>query len=93
MPDFAPIGPSIGSSPVSSGFRPGETPARPVEAKPAGDRVEVSDHARHLERLRSLPDVRAAKVDAIRASIARGTYDTPERMKVALQRLLDDLTA
>ncbi|MBX3354194.1 MAG: flagellar biosynthesis anti-sigma factor FlgM [Phycisphaeraceae bacterium] len=92
MPDIASIGPSTGPiSPVASP-RPYGAPA-PVEQRPTADRAEISDHARHLERLRSLPDVRSAKVDAIRDSIARGTYDTPERMKVALQRLLDDLTA
>jgi len=91
MPDIAPLGPSIGISPVSPMARTSPLAAR--SDAPREDRVEISDHARHLDRLRSLPDVRASKVEAIRASIADGTYDTPERMKVALQRLLDDLTA
>jgi len=96
MPDIAPIGPSIGSTAVSASSLSSRTTAassRLDEGRLVSDRVELSDHARHLERLRALPDVRSAKVDAIRDSIARGAYDTPERMKVALQRLLDDLTA
>lgn len=92
MPDIAHIGPSIGSPQTSSVARPSAESARPEGARPVTDRVEISDHARHLERLRSLPDVRAAKVDSIRTSIASGTYETPERMKVALQRLLEDLS-
>lgn len=96
MPDIAPIGPSLGSTAASAASlspRQSTSSSRADEIRPVSDRVELSDHARHLERLRSLPDVRSAKVDAIRDSIARGSYDTPERMKIALQRLLDDLTA
>lgn len=92
MPDIAHIGPSIGAPQPSPLARPSAESTRPEIARPVADRVEISDHARHLERLRSLPDVRAAKVDSIRTSIASGTYETPERMKVALQRLLEDLS-
>lgn len=90
MPDIAHIGPSIGSTSFAAS-RPAHDALRPEAPRHAADRVEISDHARHLERLRSLPDVRRAKVEEIRDSIARGTYDTPERMSAALQRLLDEL--
>lgn len=92
MPDIAPIGPSIGTSSAHTTSRMHASPATAADARPTADRVDISDHARHLEKLRTLPDVRSAKVEAIRASIERGTYDTPERMKVALQRLLDEMT-
>jgi negative regulator of flagellin synthesis FlgM len=36
-------------------------------------------------------DIRFDRVNAIRAAIADGTYDTPERLDVALDRLLDRL--
>jgi len=90
MPDIAPIGPSTGST---AGYTQRGS-ISPLDApRPVSDRVDLSEHARHLERLRSLPDVRAEKVESIRESIERGTYDTPERMQAALRRLLDELTA
>jgi flagellar biosynthesis anti-sigma factor FlgM len=55
------------------------------------DRVELSEHAHHLEAIRSLPDVRSAKIEAIKQAIANGTYESPEMLQVALDRLLDDV--
>ncbi len=91
MPDIAPIGPSTGSQVA---FSRSSHVSQPASApRPVSDRIDLSEHARHLERLRNLPDVRAQKVENIRQSIERGTYDTPERMQAALRRLLDELTA
>lgn len=91
MPDIAPIGPSTGIHAGAYSRMPTESASAPP--RPVSDRVDLSEHARHLERLRALPDVRAQKVDSIKASIERGTYDTPERMQAAMRRLLDELTA
>ncbi len=55
------------------------------------DRVELSEHAHHLDAIRALPDVRSAKVEAIKQAIANGTYESPEMLQVALDRLLDDV--
>lgn len=55
------------------------------------DRVEFSDHARHLERLRQMPDVRESKVQAARNAIAEGAFETPDRLRAALLRLLEDI--
>lgn len=90
MPDIA-IGPSTGSAASPSCVR--SFPARDasVASRPPVDRLDLSEHARHLERLRSMPSVRTEKVESIRASIERGTYDTPERMQAALMRLLHEL--
>lgn len=91
MPDIAPIGPSTGTA--SSAYLRSSSAESPTPPRPVSDRVDLSEHARHLERLRALPDVRAEKVETIRASIERGTYDTPERMQAAMRRLLDELSA
>jgi len=56
-----------------------------------GDRVELSDRARLLGRLRDLPDVRADRVREIRDAIADETYLTSEKLDVAVGRLLDDI--
>ena len=69
-----------------------------AEAAPAAprwaegrDRVELSEHARHLDAVRALPDVRMAKVEAIRQAIAGGTYESPEKLQSAIDGLLRDL--
>lgn len=36
------------------------------------------------------PDIRADLVYRVRAEIASGTYDTPEKMELALRRLLEE---
>ncbi len=93
MPDIAPIGPLHSAAPAISAQRPSVDPVSPGRATARADSVELSEHARHLERLRALPSVRSAKVDAARAAIADGSYDTPGRMKLAVQRLIDELRA
>ncbi|MBL9141009.1 MAG: flagellar biosynthesis anti-sigma factor FlgM [Phycisphaerae bacterium] len=55
------------------------------------DRVELSEHAHHLDAIRSLPDVRSAKVEAIKQAIEQGTYESPQMLQTALDRLLDDV--
>ncbi len=60
-----------------------------TETRP--DRVELSDHARLLDRLRQMPDVRSELVSAVRQAIADGTYDTPEKLDPAVAQLLGDL--
>ncbi|NBW96782.1 MAG: flagellar biosynthesis anti-sigma factor FlgM [Planctomycetia bacterium] len=41
--------------------------------------------------IESTADIRFDKVNAIRAAIADGSYDTPEKLDLALDRLLDRL--
>jgi anti-sigma28 factor (negative regulator of flagellin synthesis) len=55
------------------------------------DRVELSEHARHLDKLRQLPDVRESKVQAARSAIADGVFETPDRLRAALLRMLDEI--
>jgi negative regulator of flagellin synthesis FlgM len=38
-----------------------------------------------------LPDVRQDRVNEIRAQIKAGTYDTDEKLDLALSRLLDEI--
>lgn len=78
-------------------------PARPVSDRadaPAAtastsetraDTVDLSDRARFLDALRSNSIVRTDLVDRVRAEIAAGTYDTPERLDQAINAMLDDL--
>ena len=56
-----------------------------------GDRVELSDHARLLDRVLHLPEVRVDLVQRVRQAIADGTYETDEKLAVAVERMLQDL--
>jgi negative regulator of flagellin synthesis FlgM len=53
------------------------------------DRVELSAHARLLDRLLQLPDVRMELVETVRQAIRDGTYETPEKLEAAVDRLLE----
>jgi len=55
------------------------------------DRVEISEMAVFLEKLSRLPDIRQDKVDAVKAALANGTYETPEKLYKAIDALLEDL--
>lgn len=71
--------------------QPGSQPVAPVGAVQRGsDQVEVSQLATYLSTLRSLPSVRQDLIDSVKAQIAAGTYDTPERFDAALNGLVND---
>ena len=55
------------------------------------DRVELSDRARLINRLRELPEVRTDRVEAARQAIADPDFANDDRLNVAIERLLDDL--
>ncbi len=63
------------------------TPHLPV----APDRVELSDSARLMSRLTQTSDVRNDLVASVRAMIRAGTYETPEKLDAAAEKLLADL--
>lgn len=71
------------------------SPAAPIAATggPTGisDVVEISAAAALAAQVHQIPDVRADLVARVRAEIAAGTFETPERLEVAVERLLDDL--
>jgi negative regulator of flagellin synthesis FlgM len=54
------------------------------------DRVEVSDFARHLDTLLNLPDVRFERIASVRQAIADGSYDTEDKIDVAIERMLEE---
>ena len=76
------------------------TPASPVtdttRGTDAGDRVEISDRAQALAREESMlrtrnDSVRMDKVEAARAAIADGSLDTDEKLRIAIDRMLQDV--
>lgn len=65
--------------------------ATPMESSPIRDEVSISDAARLIAKVHEAPDIRQDRVTAIRAQIAAGTYETPERLGGAVARLLDEI--
>jgi negative regulator of flagellin synthesis FlgM len=57
------------------------------------DKLDISNHTNRLESTSSPTvggDIRIDRVADLRRQIASGNYDTPEKLDVALSRLLDD---
>jgi negative regulator of flagellin synthesis FlgM len=55
------------------------------------DQLDISPEADMVSRTRDIPDIRQERVDSIRQQIAAGTYDTNEKLDLALSRLLDEI--
>lgn len=87
-----------GTSPLG-GVHPASaaSPARPAQAATAAqspkDELEVSPLAQQLDELSrsTTSPMRAARLAQIQAEIAAGTYETPDKLEAAVDRLLDDL--
>ena len=56
----------------------------------AADRAEFSKAAQLLSKLAELPDVRQDLIDRVRAEIAAGTYETPEKLEIAIDKLIEE---
>jgi negative regulator of flagellin synthesis FlgM len=56
------------------------------------DVVEISTVARLAAQIQELPEVRTELVQRVKAEIAAATYETPERLDIAVNRLMDELT-
>jgi len=68
-------------------------PAAADQAGPIRDELEISEAARAAEARQpgEVSGIRQDRVNAIRAQIAAGTYETPEKLDAALDRLLDEI--
>ncbi len=83
-----------GAQPINPPHAHAASPTPPVSdasSSPISDEVQISDAARMIEQAQQLPDVRQDRVAAIRAQIAQGTYETPDKLDVAVSRLLDEI--
>ena len=66
--------------------------ASPGTPQNAGtDRVDISPAAQEAIRVAETGPIRQSLVNSIRAQIAAGTYDTPEKLEAALERMLDEI--
>lgn len=93
MSDVSPVSSVSASRLVSGSNAPGRDASSMIEAAPVrrqADQVEVSEVAVYMNKLRQLSP-RQDMVEAARAEIAAGTYDTPEKLDAAFEELLKDL--
>ncbi|MFA6046706.1 MAG: flagellar biosynthesis anti-sigma factor FlgM [Phycisphaerales bacterium] len=93
MSDIAPLssGSSLLISQATRAYSRTAESAAPTDTPRRGtDQVEVSSVASYLSQLRDLP-VRQDLVDRVRAEIASGTYETPEKVDGAITEIGRDL--
>ena len=85
------VGPStpiqkIVTNPISKSI-----PADAPKPLPATDKLELSGLSHLFSQLKT-NDIRTDKVAAIKSQIEAGTYESDDKLNVAADRLLDDLS-
>lgn len=80
-------------SPAQAGGQAGQVASAPAAA---ADELELSSEAQQISQTQALGQAdrpsegfRSEKVAALREAIASGTYETPENLSAALDKLLD----
>ncbi len=73
----------------------GPTAARAPE-QPSGptaprDEVHISDVGQFVDQTHGIPDIRADRVEDLRAALASGTYDIESKLDLTVSRLLDEI--
>jgi anti-sigma28 factor (negative regulator of flagellin synthesis) len=96
MPDISAVGHgSVGpvdrTSTLDTRIEPTVRHADHGRSSRSSDRVELSDHARMLSRLNEPPASQRGRVEQIRESIADGTYETDEKLGLAIERMIEEL--
>ena len=91
MVNIGPIQPTSGMAPITGARLEGVKAGGAVPNSLGVDRVEISPIARMMSEISALPDIRAEKVAQVRAEIQAGTYITPEKMDIAIERMLEDI--
>jgi negative regulator of flagellin synthesis FlgM len=83
------------ASPLSPVSRP-EAPAGIEKTQASGptspkDEVEISAVGKMLDDASRTPGIREQRLAEIKAAIEAGTYETPEKLEIALGRMIDQL--
>lgn len=86
------IQPSLPSKGVDLVGAPGAA-SGPASTKRISDAVELSPIAQLAAKIGDIPEVRTALVEQVKAEIAAGTYETPERLEVAVSKLMEELSS
>jgi anti-sigma28 factor (negative regulator of flagellin synthesis) len=83
-----PLGPDHSPGPVQSADRPARSRPTAASQPPQSDAVELTPDAADLP-----PDpALERRIAELRAQIAAGTYLTPEKLEITIERLRQELT-
>lgn len=55
------------------------------------DQLDISQPTDFVEQVKQLPEIRAERVEQIRAEMEAGVYETDDKLDAALERLLDEI--
>ena len=80
--------PKQGRSAAKSPKAPGKKPPT-AKRKPTAEETETVQ--RLLVKIKQLPDVREELVARVRGQIDAGTYETPERLDQAVERMMEEV--
>lgn len=88
MNEISNVNGTSGAQPVT-GARRLRHPDQPAPAgnDPIADQVEISEAGRRLSE-GQLASIRQERIERIRAEIEAGTYETPDKLAVVVERLL-----
>lgn len=67
-------------------------PAAPKPHMTPVDQLDISQEAEAVNRARDVPEIRQELVDRIKGEIEAGTYETADKLEIAVGRLLDELS-
>jgi len=68
-----------------------QTPPQTSSYTAVSDQLDISSEGHLLDLVGQLPEIRQDRVSQLKALIAEGGYETPDRLSVALDRLLDEI--
>jgi len=88
------IGPISGSQPVRKVAQPA-TPPPPAEARPTSptDELELTSVNPVASEVDLKSEFQSQRIAQIQQQIADGTYETPEKLDIAVDRMLESLLA
>ena len=70
---------------------PHSPPGLELPCSRSSSRRPVNCGERNFEMAAQLPEIRSDRVAQLRAQIADGSYDTAEKLDLAMERLLDEI--
>jgi len=89
MTDIHGIQPPIAPRPIEP---TSQVPTGSEKVQPPGiaDVVEISDVAKLAAKIQQLPEVRTELVHRVKDELSAGSYETPEKLEIAIDRLMEE---
>lgn len=88
--DVSGLGSVSGAGPIRSATTASAAkPAQTSAAMSPQDELQLSAAGQSLDRVGESPEMRAERIAQIKAAIDEGSYDTDEKLDIALSRMFD----